>query len=758
MKRYYLFFLVMLSLPVYSQSVKPQIRMTLIAPNEILNDSNSWMLAGLPLSFKKIIQDVADVTVEHTEALPKNNTAVSVFTYEIVVAAGIDKKKVNFIVNVQSGAKTLLKENKYSSEWPLDATYEKIISDFVKAAALNIKAGTIKSGVHFSSSYTSTRSYLQGRILEWLSMPDSALKVYQKAIKEDPQFADGYEAVAFTSVLLKKYDDAIGYYQQLLSKDSTRKNIYREIGDIYFFNKDDAKRARSAYRNELDRNPNDTRSWIQLGYCYLVAKDFELSKNQATKALSLDPGSAGALNLAGLASMGLKDTVTAQKYFIDAIRANEKEIPARKNLARLYEIRKQWNEARDVYEAIAAIDPWDAFVQISLANLYYNQNNFKKAVLSFTNALLIKPEFENNKTNPVQTFQFISKNKKDIRPVQALSDSLNDELLGGDLNTQQEFQYRVTLGYMALYYLSDSREAVNQFQIGIKMQPDKNSLKFYLGEAFYAAGKFQEALDYYKQYGELADDSYTYARCHLMMGKILVQQKLYPEAQLEILKSIRIYPNAESYFYYGMALRGNQQWAEAENALAKALATYPHYTEATMELGRTYALQKKYSEALQQYRKTVELDSMRAEVRALMAEVYIAQSQYPEAESEIKKGLAIALPPAGAPLYELYGDIYLIQKQFDLARQQFLNEITSDSNATMGYYKTASTFAAQKDAKQSVSWLERAFQKKFNSFGLLDNDKLFDPIRKDKGFNDLVTRYRNQVKQEILKLLNPQKN
>lgn len=757
MKRYFLFFLLLLSLPGYSQSNQPQIRLTFIVSQETLNDSNSWMLAGLPMSFKKALRDVAGVTIERAEALPKNNR--SGFVYEMMVVAGIDKKKVNFTVTAQSGAKSLLKETKYSSEWPLNATYEKIIQDFVKAAPFNVKANVIKSGVNFSSNDVATRYYLQGRILEWQSMPDSALKVYQKAIKEDPAFTDMFEALAQASTSLKKYDDAAGYYQQLLSKDSTWKGIYREIGDIYFFHKDDAKRARSAYRNELDRNPNDVHSWIQLGYCYLVTKDFELSKNQASKALSLEPGSANALNLAGLACMGLKDTAAAQKYFTDAIRAHEKEIPARKNLARLYEIRKQWDDARDVYEAIAAIDPRDAYVRLSLANLYYNQNDFKKAVLNFTNALFLKPELENNKTNPVQIFQFISKNKKDIRPIQSLTDSLNDELLGGDLNTQQEFQTRTTLGYIALYYLADFREAINQFQIGIKMRPDLITLKFYLGEAFYAAGKFPEALDHYKQYGELADDGYTYARCHLMMGKILVQQKLYPEAQLEILRSIRIYPNAESYFYYGIALRGNQQWAEAENAFAKALATYPHYAEATMELGRTYALQKKYGDALQQYRKTIELDSTRAGVRALMAEVYIAQLQYPEAEAEIKKGLAsFSDSEMAAPLYELYGDIFLAQKQFDLARQQFQNEISSDSNATMGYYKIASTFAAQKDAKQAVVWLERAFQKKFSSFGVLDNDKLFDPIRKDKKFNDLVTRYRNQVKQEILKLLNPQKN
>jgi hypothetical protein len=92
------------------------------------------------------------------------------------------------------------------------------------------------------------------------------------------------------------------------------------------------------------------------------------------------------------------------------------------------------------------------------------------------------------------------------------------------------------------------------------------------------------------------------------------------------------------------------------------------------------------------------------------------------------------------------------QKKFTDAAAEFEKERLLDSNAAV-HYDFATLYAAQKNTKTALSYLEKAFELRFRDFARLDRDPLLDAIRSDATYKQLVERYRQKFQQEVLQLL-----
>ncbi len=584
--------------------------------------------------------------------------------------------------------------------------------------------------------------------------------VFHAVTAQTKDSAAVYVSMGAAQAASKNYDQAIEFYFQALKFDPAVKGVYRAIGDIYYTNKNDIPSAKGFYEKELEINPNDAESWLQLGYGYYVNRDFDLAVTNAKKALAVWkypnaslPAASSALNLIGNVYVATKDTANAKQSFMQAVKLNRREIPARKNLARLDEIEGKYNDAKNLYLEVIGLDPGDAQARLSLANIYFYQDAVIPAALEYVTALLLKPELENAKENPIQIFQFISKNKRETLRVQALVDSLSDTLVEGDLKPPQAFTYRAAIGYASLYYLNNPSAAINQYQIALKIKPETERINFYLGEAYFQLNKLPEAYEYYSKYSLHVADSYNYAKCFLMMGKILIKEKKFEGAQLQIIKSLKIYPNAESYFYYALALRGAYQTDEAVAAFEKAVKIFPQYTDAYVELGRTHLTAKKYDKALVDLQKAIALDSNNYPAHQLLAQWYSALERLDEAESEIAHALAL-MKKSGivdAAAFGQYGEILLQQKKYGDAKSQFENQYQLDSTSALACYKLASLYAVEQNAESSVRWIEKAFQKKFTAFTALEKNKLFNSVRMLASFKTLVERYQKEFQEELMK-------
>ncbi|MBL7961415.1 tetratricopeptide repeat protein, partial [bacterium] len=680
-----------------------------------------------------------------------------------------EKNRIEYTVDAAAIApkKYLLKKSVYNAQISdqLFSVHEKIITDFLKSINPADKENNKKAlqQIQITKNIKAYQYYLTGKVLQTAAPTDERLsrvsEWYQKAAEADAGFFHAYAAQAAVHIAKKEYERAFSIYTSFLREDAAAKGIYTALGDVYYNKLNDAKKARSYFEKELTINPLNTPVLVRLGYCAYDDKNYELAKQYAAQALKLKALDSPALNLLGLSAIALKDSATAREYFQRAVKINSYEIPARKNLARMFEINGRFEDAKELYSQIVEADPSDAFALMSYANMNYLQNDLKQAVAHFMQAVIAKPELESPKENPIQIFQFISKNKKDIQPVQSLIDSLSDVLLDGGADAQIAFLYRAAIGYASLYYTNDFAEAANQFQAALKLRPDAARLRFYLAESYFRLDKLQPALDYYQIYADDAKDGYNFARCHLMIGKILIKQKKFEDAQLEILKSTRMYPNAESYYFYGLALKGAKQNDEAIVAFEKAVKTYPNYLEAYLEMAKTFEAMNKFDKAIVNAQKAAALDSANYYVRQTLSHIYFNLERWEDAEKEIAEGIRLmnqAQRP-DASLYGDYGEILLGQQNEDLALAQFELQWRLDSLSATTPYRIAAIYALKNDEKSVLMWMFKAFHNNFSDFVDLEKNKMFNSVRNKPAFKELVKQYEQAYREELLKRIQQKK-
>lgn len=774
------FLVIFLTARCTAQSEVINVDITLIHETDVMQDSNGWAAYAILESFGQALEAVgcqphlrvySIKTVKKDmltlDPAPKKNFFPAQWSIQILTRS--EKNKIEYTIDAVSFTqkKHLVRKSVYSTDLTdqLFSTHEKAVIEFLKSVNLSNKETHQKatSKIQITQNAKAYQYFLMGKVLLTATQTEERLnrasEWYQKAIREDAAFLQAHTALASIHILKKEYERAFTIYEAYLNQNSKAKNVYGAIGDIYYDHLNNTKKAKDYFEKELAVNTQSSSILIRLGYCANDDKNYELAKQYATQALKLNALDSPALNLLGLSAMGMKDTANAKEHFSRSVKINSCEIPARKNLARMFEIRDRFDEAKELYRQIIAIEPLDAFAILSLANLDYLQNEWKEAAALYMQAVLIKPELESPKENPIQIFQFISKNKKDVKPVQALMDSLNEVLLEGDADAQDEFLYRTAIGYMSLYYTGDFTEAANQFQIALKLRPGTARLRYYLAESYFRLDKFQQALDFYQIYADDARDSYSFARCHLMIGKILFRQKKFEDAQLEILKSIRMYPNAESYYYYGLALKGNKQNEEAVGAFEKAVKIYPNYVEAHLELSRAFGLMKKYDKSILHAQKAVLLDSGDYYGRQALSNVYFTLERWEDAEKEIVEGIRLMKKTerSDPELYGDYGDILIQLNNADKALLQYEIQWQMDSTSTVAPYRIASIYAFKNDEAGALEWMLKAFHNKFTEFSDLGKNKMFDRIRNNPAFKELVSQYEQAYREEILKRIQQKK-
>lgn len=763
----------------YAQNEAIHVDVTLIHETDVVSDSNGWAAYALIESFEQALTAlgyqmhgrVVALKSIKKEQLFSDQTLKKPFApaqWAVQILSRYDKGKMEYTVDAVNffQKKILIKKAVYKASLtdPFLSIHENILIDFLKQADPSGKGNHSKAAqkIYITKSVAAYRFYMTGKILQLAAPTEERLAGagawYEKAIQEDPVFFQAYAALAAVHVLKKEYERAFTVYADYLNRNAKAAGVHSAIGDIYYDHLNDTRKAKSYYEKELAVNPGNASVLVRLGYCAYDDKNYELAKQFATQALKINRMESSALNLLGLSAISLKDSSAAKDFFQQAVKVNAYEIPARKNLARMFEIRNRFDEAKELYRQILEADPADAFALMSQANLSYLQNDRKQAAAYYMQAVIVKPDLENPKENPIQIFQMLSKNKKDLKPVQALVDSLNETLLTGDVDAQNAFLYRAAVGYASLYYLNDFTEAANQFQITLKLKPEAARLRFYLAESYFRLEKWNQALDYYRIYAGDAKDSYNFARCYLMIGKILIRQKKFEDARLEILKSLRLYPNAESYFQYGLALKGAKQNEEAIGAFEKAVKTFPNYIEAYQESARTFEEMKKYDKALQSALKAVSLDSSNYYSRQTLSHVYYSLERWEDAEAEI--AVAIRLMPEERPdarLYGDYGDILLQQNKIDLALSQYERQWNMDSAGAAVPYRIASIYASKNNETAAARWILKAFHNNFTDFLDLDRNKMFNPVRDKPIFKELVKQYEQAYREELLKRIQQKK-
>ena len=313
---------------------------------------------------------------------------------------------------------------------------------------------------------------------------------------------------------------------------------------------------------------------------------------------------------------------------------------------------------------------------------------------------------------------------------------------------------------------------------------DAEAYRFYLKGRYYwnkrspegmqkAASYFQQAIDkdpgYALAYAGLAD-TYVY----LSFFNMVAPRDAMPRAKAAAAKALEIDDHlAEAHVSLGyMSYAYDWDWPAAGRHFDQALALDPAYTRAHIfypfylssrgqsqeavtvaksaldldpaspslnhSLAVQFYLTRQFDQAIEQCRKTLEMDPNFAVAYAVLGQTYLAKGMNSEAAPVLEKYSALSQGSVDSLALLGYSQARRRKKSQALRTIDELKETSKNSFVPAFYF--ALVYAALEDKDQAFMWLEKGYDERFARFAYLKLEALWDPLRSDERFRDLVRR------------------
>jgi len=360
------------------------------------------------------------------------------------------------------------------------------------------------------------------------------------------------------------------------------------------------------------------------------------------------------------------------------------------------------------------------------------------------------------------------------------------QLWGGQYNRQAE----------NVFLLQDdlSREISEKLRLRLTGDEKRRLTKRYTEDAeayrLYLKGRYhwnkrnpeglQKAVDYFQQalnrdpvyplaYAGLAD---TYA--YLSFFHVVPPRQAMPKAKAAAVKALEIDDHlAEAHVSLGyVSFTYDGDWSAAGKYFEQALALNPIYSGAhtfyafyLSSLGRSEEalavakraldldpaspavshslavqlyLARRFDQAIEQAHNTLEMDANFAISYQLLGEVHVSKGLYREGLLALEKFSALSRTSAISLALVGYSHARLGERS---AALRIIEELTSASkHSFIPAFLYALVYAGLEDKDQAFGWLEKAYEERFNRLAYLKQDALWDPLRSDPRFIDMLRR------------------
>ncbi|HMS42968.1 MAG TPA: protein kinase [Pyrinomonadaceae bacterium] len=222
---------------------------------------------------------------------------------------------------------------------------------------------------------------------------------------------------------------------------------------------------------------------------------------------------------------------------------------------------------------------------------------------------------------------------------------------------------------------------------------------------------------------------------HLVSAKIkLFYDWDLPGAEKEISRALSLIPNsADAHGFYGVYLvvMGKLDDALAERKKMQELD--PINAFATVNVGWSYAYKRDYDSAIAQFKKALELDPNFSTAQIALGEAYLRKGMFAEAvEAFLKeKSISGAMAETIADYRKAFasgGITGYWQKELEKAKERGSPR------------RLARIYMELGDKDQAFAWLEKAFDERSSLLVFLKTDPIFDALRNDVRYEDLMRR------------------
>lgn len=196
------------------------------------------------------------------------------------------------------------------------------------------------------------------------------------------------------------------------------------------------------------------------------------------------------------------------------------------------------------------------------------------------------------------------------------------------------------------------------------------------------------------------------------------------------------YPLAHSWYSQQLSRMGRLDESVAEARRAQELD--PLSSSADAHVGLALYRARRFNEAAAELQKALEFNPKALAAHIFLGFVQVQQGKYEEAIAEFKT--VVELSERNPSLLALLGYAYASAGKDDEARA-ILKEFDSGAvKRPASQIETAMIYIALGDRDRAFEWLEKAYEERAWQLGFLNVEPIFDPLREDPRFTDLVRR------------------
>ena len=193
-----------------------------------------------------------------------------------------------------------------------------------------------------------------------------------------------------------------------------------------------------------------------------------------------------------------------------------------------------------------------------------------------------------------------------------------------------------------------------------------------------------------------------------------------------------------THAFYPLYLSSLGRFEEAVATAKHNLDLDPASPAGSHVLAVQLYLSRQFDVAIQQCHKTLEMDPHYAVAYAVLGQAYASQGCNREALPDLHKCLEVSR--GGAPALALLGYVHARLGERDQAvRMLDQLEALSKRSFVTGFF-LALVYAGLEDKDQAFLWLEKACEERFNRLAYLKVEALWDPLRSDSRFGELLRR------------------
>jgi TolB-like protein/Tfp pilus assembly protein PilF len=237
----------------------------------------------------------------------------------------------------------------------------------------------------------------------------------------------------------------------------------------------------------------------------------------------------------------------------------------------------------------------------------------------------------------------------------------------------------------------------------------------------------------------LLDD--TLAEAHVSLGSIKEYAWDWPAAEKEFKRALELSPGSVQA---NSAYRGYlDDIGRPNEALAWANRAYEMdglSPVSLASLGAAYDHASQYDQAIDRFLKAIELDANYAPAYARLGHAYIKKGAYEDAIRVLEKAKSLEDSPARKGRFAWLAFAYAASGRTDQARKM-LDELKGIANE---HYIAPDNFAliyiGLDNKDQAFAFLEKAYAEHSQMMTTLKSESLFDSLRSDSRFTDLMRR------------------